>query len=77
MWSKFKKIKDTKKIFYKKVLSSNKGKCIWKIIHQILQPNNAILNANVNDLNKFFNTTAKRILDKTPKTLHDLKHNQK
>lgn len=27
-------------------------------MHRILEPNNAILNTSVNDLNKFFNTMA-------------------
>ena len=56
------KIKDTKKK-YKKVLSYNNSKDVQKIIYGILKPHNAILNTNIYKLNKFFNTTTKRITE--------------
>lgn len=69
------KIKDTKKK-YKKVLSYNNSKDVWKIIYGISKPHNAILNTNIYKLNKFFNTTTKRITDANPNMLHEL-FNQK
>ena len=65
------KIKDTKKK-YKKVLFYNNSKDVYGI----LKPHNAILNTNIYKLNKFFNTTTKRITDANPNMLHEL-FNQK
>ena len=41
------------------------------MIHRILKQDNAMLKANVNELNEFFNNTAKRVTNKIPKPLND------
>ena len=53
-------------------MSSNNSNDVSKIIQRILKPKNAIMNTNINDLNKFFKTTAIRIRYKTPKTFNEL-----
>ena len=56
-----KKIKDTKTAFYKKILTSKNSKEIWKIVHRILNPSEKTLEADRNELNKYFNETGKRL----------------
>ena len=64
---KIKETEETKKNFCKKILLSASSKEIWKIIHHILKPSSVILKANFNELNEFFNNTAKRVTNKIPK----------
>ena len=49
-----KKIKDTKTEFYKKILTSKNSKEIWKIVHHILNPSDKTLEADTNELSKYF-----------------------
>ena len=39
-------------------------KDIWKVIHRILNLKSTTLKGNVNNINKFFNSTAARVTDK-------------
>ena len=49
-----KAIKEKKTQFYRKVLSSENSKEIWKVIHRILNPNMNTLHADPSALNVFF-----------------------
>ena len=47
-------------------MTSKNTKDVWKVIHRILNPKNTTLEGNVNDINKFFNTTAAHVTGKQP-----------
>lgn len=66
------KIKETKRKFLKSALSSRRPKDVWKTIHRVLSPSPRLIKANVNDLNKHFNSTAERILECSPSNMEDL-----
>ena len=55
------KIKNTKREFYQKALSSSKPKEIWQVIHRILHPSPQPLRAEPEELNSFFASTAERV----------------
>ena len=48
--------------FYKKILTSKNTKEIWKIVHRILNFSEKTLNADTNELSKYFNQTATRLI---------------
>ena len=56
------KIKETKTALYKKILNLKNDKEIWKVIYRILKPSESTLKADTNELNKYYNVTAKRIV---------------
>ena len=68
-----KRIKTTKRDFYKLALASKRPKEVWSTIHRILNPNPAKINANVETLNQHFNSTANRLLGSIPKSEHHLR----
>ena len=68
-----KKIK-TKTAFYKKILTSKNSKEIWKIVHCILNPSEKTLEADTNELNKYFNQTGKRLTTTKPHSNDELKN---
>ena len=47
-------IRHAKMCFYRKALSSNKPRKVWKIIHRIIKPSYKPLHFDVEKLNKFF-----------------------
>ena len=59
------KIKEAKKSFVNKAFSSSKPKEIWRVIHCVLNPSPQPLRVDVDDLNKFFATTAQRTTGNT------------
>ena len=69
-----KKIKDTKAAFYKKTLTSKNSKEIWKIVHRILNPSDKTLEADTNELNKYFNQTGKLLTTTKPHSNDELKY---
>ena len=69
-----KKIKDTKAAFYKKTLTSKNSKEIWKIVHRILNPSDKTLEADTNELNKYFNETGKRLTTTEPHSNDELEN---
>ena len=56
-----KKIKDIKTAFYQKILTSENLKETWKIVHCVLNQSDKTLEADTNELNKYFNQTGKRL----------------
>ena len=50
------KIKNAKRNFYQKALSSRRPKEVWKTIHRILNPDRSPLKEDPNKLNEQFNT---------------------
>ena len=72
IWEKFKEIKraikkavrSAKSTFYRKALSTNNPKEVWKIIHGILHPPAKRVNFNPAELNKYFATIASVTLKK-------------
>ena len=52
------KFKSTKSNFYCKALSGKKSTEVWKVIHNILNPNGKRIQINPNELNKHFSTTS-------------------
>ena len=68
------KIKDTKTAFYKKILKSKNSKEIWKIVHRILNPSDKTLEADTNELNKYFNQTGKYLATTKPHSYDELKN---
>ena len=54
------KIKEAKKSFVNKAFSSSKPKEIWRVIHRVLNPSPQPLRVDVDELNKFFASTAQR-----------------
>ena len=59
------KIRRVKKAFFDNAFSSRRPREIWKTIHRVLNPCPKPLQANPNDLNAFFSTTAERTLGRT------------
>ena len=57
-------INTTKTSFYKNIWNSKNTKDIWKVVHHILNPKSTTLEGNVNDINKFSNTTTERVTGK-------------
>ena len=57
-------IRTTKKKFLTSALSDKRlsDKSIWRFIHRIFKPKNETITVHVDDLNKHFITTAKRLL---------------
>ena len=68
------KIKDTKTAFYKLILTSKNSKEIWKIVHCILNPSDKTLEADTNELNKYFNQTGKYLTTTKPHSNDELKN---
>ena len=66
-------IKSAKWNFYKSALSSKRPKEVWNTIHRILHPNPVKINANPEEINLHFNTTAERLLGSQSKTENQLK----
>ena len=60
-------------MFRKKVLNLNNKKEIWKNIYHILNPSTTTIKGNVNEINKFFGNTAKRVSMKSPTKFSDIK----
>lgn len=54
------KIKQARKLFIDKALSSTRPKEIWRTIYRILHPSPQPLRLDVNELNNFFANTAER-----------------
>ena len=54
----------SKTAFYKK--TSKNSKEIWKIVHLILNPSDKTLEADTNELNKYFSQTGKRLTTTKP-----------
>lgn len=68
-----KTIKKEKADFYRKALSSKRPKEVWNIINKIIKPNHSKIDADPNELNNHFNTTAKRLLNCNAKSESFLK----
>lgn len=66
-------IKQTKTMFYRKALSANRPKEIWKTINRILNPPPNRIKEDPNKLNNHFNSTAERITSQKPNQKHHLK----
>ena len=47
------------------------NKEIWKTIYGILNPSTTTIKGNVNKRNKYFNDTAKRVIEKSPTKFSD------
>ena len=58
------KINTTKTSFYKNIFNSKSTKDIWNVIHCIFNPKSAILEGNINDINKFFISASARATGK-------------
>ena len=67
-----KRIKTTKRDFYKSALTSKRPKEVWSTIHRILNPNPEKIDADVDKLNNHFNSTATRLLGSVSKPEHHL-----
>ena len=73
VWDAFRSIRDNvkikiwrvKKVFFDNAFSSRRPKEIWKTIHRVLNPWPKPLQANPDDLNAFFSSTAEQTLGKT------------
>ena len=61
-----KKIREAKTKYYRKSLSSNKPKEVWKIIHSVLSPPANRIRITPDDLNSHFSSTAFRTIGKLP-----------
>ena len=57
------KIKQVKRGFYEKALSSSKPKELWQNFHGRLHPNPHPIKADPNVLNKYFSSTTQRLLN--------------
>ena len=66
------KIREAKKNFVKKALSSNKSKEIWRIIHRILKPSPKPLRFDPDSLNEYFINTGHRVMGSTSDSTEDL-----
>ena len=66
------KINTTKTSFYKNILNSKNTKDIWKVIRRILNPKSTTSEGNVDDINKFVNSTAACVTDKEPIKTSDI-----
>ena len=66
------KIKQVKRSFYQKALSSSKPKELWRTIHRILHPSRQPISADPNVLNNHFSTTSQRLLGTSPTSSEDL-----
>ena len=66
------KIREAKKNFVKKALSSNKSKEIWRIIHRILKPSPKPLRFDPDSLNEYFINTGHRLMGSTSDSTEDL-----
>ena len=66
-------IKSAKWNFYRSALSSKRPKEVWNTIHRILRPNQIRINADPDEINFHFNTTAERLLGSRPKSETQLK----
>ena len=55
------KIKETKRSFYKRALSSKRPKEVWQTIHRLLKPSNSRITVDPEDINTHFNETALRL----------------
>ena len=53
-------------------MNSKNAKGLWKSIHRIPNPKSTALEGNVNDINKFFNSTGSRITGKGPLKTSDI-----
>ena len=69
-----KKINGTKTAFYKNILTPKNSKEIWKIVHRIFHPSNKTLEADTNELNKYFNQTGKCLTTTKPHSNDELKN---
>ena len=67
-----KRIRTTKRDFYKSALTSKRPKEVWSTIHRILNPNPEKIDADVDKLNNHFNSTATRLLGSVSKPEHHL-----
>jgi hypothetical protein len=67
------KIKQVKRSFYRKALSSRKPKDLWHTIYRILHPSKRI-SADPNILHHRFSTTSQRLLGSSPSLPNDLRN---
>ena len=75
VWNRFREVRNALKTKIKKIkrsLSSKKPKELWQIIHRILQPNPQPVEADPDNLNNHFSSTAQRLLGSTPLTKDEL-----
>ena len=68
------KIKQVKRSFYGKALSSRKAKDLWHTIYRILHPSQKRISADPNILNHHFSTTSQRLLGSSPSLPNDLRN---
>ncbi|CAB4002145.1 Hypothetical predicted protein, partial [Paramuricea clavata] len=68
------RIKEAKRSFYRKALSSRKPKDLWRTIHRILHPSQQKISADSNVLNHHFSTTSQRLLGTSPSSSDDLRN---
>ena len=61
-----------KTLFYKNILNSRNTEDIWKVIHCILNLKSTTLERTVNDIKKFFNSTATLVAGKESVTTSDI-----
>ena len=70
-WKKFRdvrnllrtKIKQAKRSFYQKALSSNSRKELWRTTHRILNPSSKPIPTDADELNRHFSNTTRRLLE--------------
>ena len=66
------KIRETKRLFYKKALSCNRPKEVWSTINRILKPRNRTIAHDPDELNEHFNTVATHLTNLKSKTNSEL-----
>ena len=65
-------IRRTKRIFYRKALSSKRPKEIWQTIHRILDPNKKRIDFEPDKLNSYYTTMAQKLTGKPPTTKQEI-----
>jgi len=68
------KIKQAKRLFYQKALSSKSPKELWRTIHRILNPSTKPIRADADELNRHFSNTTQRILGTKSSSIENLRN---
>ena len=79
-WNTFREVRNkiksvvnkARRLFLSKALSSKRPKEVWKVIHRILNPSPKPLRENPDELNRYFVSTATRIMGSEPDDSTDL-----
>ena len=72
--NKLKKKKRHERSILREILTSKNSKEIWKVVHRILNPSNKTIEADTNELNKYFNQTGKCLTTTQPHSNDELKN---